>query len=79
MKPLVVDLDLENSLFLDGSVGATVYDYKTCTNENIFESCEKICMVYGNRQLRTTSYLNTVRLLAKHINSRLNYCKILFI
>lgn len=66
-----MDLDLENSLFLDGSVGAAAYKYRVCTNEDIFDKCDRICMVYGNRRIRTTSFLNTARLLAKHIQNRL--------
>lgn len=71
MEPIFVDLDLENSLFLDGSVGAAAYKYRVCTTEDIFEKCDRICMVYGNRRIRTASFLNTARLLSKHIQNRL--------
>ena len=30
--PVYVDLDLDSSLFLDGSLGATNYKYKVTTN-----------------------------------------------
>lgn len=74
MQPIFADIDLENSLFLDGSVGATCFEYRVCTNEDMFEKLDKICLIYGNRKIRTTSYLNTVRLLAKHIHSRFTKC-----
>jgi hypothetical protein len=36
MQAIYVDLDLDNSLFLDGSVGATAYEYRVCTNDDMF-------------------------------------------
>ena len=72
MKPVYVDLDLENSLFLDGSIGACIYNYKITTDDDFYKTCEKICLVYGNRKLRKASYLNTAKNLAKNINIRLN-------
>jgi hypothetical protein len=75
MQPIYADIDLENCLFLDGSVGATCFEYRVCANEDMFEKLDKICLIYGNRKIRTTSYLNSVRLLAKHIQSRFMKCK----
>ena len=74
MKPIFVDLDLDNSLFLDGSIGACIYEYKVTTKEDIYRNCEKICMVYGNRRLRNNSFLSISKLLARNVNSRLNNC-----
>jgi hypothetical protein len=39
MRPIFVDLDLDNSLFLDGSVGACVYQYKICPNDDVYRHC----------------------------------------
>jgi polynucleotide 5'-kinase involved in rRNA processing len=36
MKPVYVDLDLDNSIFLDGSIGAAAYQYKVTTSEDLF-------------------------------------------
>lgn len=33
MRPIYVDLDLDNSLFLDGSISACEYEYKTYTDD----------------------------------------------
>lgn len=70
-QPIFVDLDLDNAIFLDGTVGAVSYKYKVCTSEDIFEKCQKISMVYGNRKLHKESFLQVARLLAKHIQARL--------
>jgi len=32
MQPIFADIDLDNSLFVDGSIGASVFEYKVCTN-----------------------------------------------
>jgi hypothetical protein len=36
MRPIYVDLDLDNSIFLDGSIGAAAYQYKVTTSEDLF-------------------------------------------
>jgi hypothetical protein len=74
MRPIYVDLDLDNSIFLDGSIGAAAYQYKVTTSEDLFEKCEKICYIYGNRKIRTISFLKLARQLAKHSNARMEHC-----
>lgn len=74
MRPIYVDLDLDNSIFLDGSIGAAAYQYKVTTSEDLFEKCEKICYIYGNRKIRTISFLKLARQLAKHTSARLDHC-----
>lgn len=73
MRPVFVDLDLDNSIFLDGSMGAAAYQYKVTTSEDLFEKCEKICYIYGNRKIRTISFLKMARQLAKHTNARMDH------
>ena len=73
MRPVFVDLDLDNSIFLDGSMGAAAYQYKVTTSEDLFEKCEKICYVYGNRKIRPVSFLQTARQLAKNSNARMDH------
>lgn len=70
-EPILVDLDLDNGLFLDGTVGAASYKYRVCTGEDILEKCQKICMVYGNRKLHRESFLELAKLLATHVQNRL--------
>lgn len=36
MRPIFVDLDLDNSIFLDGSMGASTYEYRVSTSEELF-------------------------------------------
>lgn len=72
MRPIYVDLDLDNSIFLDGSIGAAAFQYKVTTSEDLFEKIEKICYIYGNRKIRTASFLRMARQLSKNITSRLD-------
>ena len=72
MRPVYVDLDTENSLFLDGTVGTCIYKYHVTTSGNIYKHCQKLLMVYGNRKIRTASFLNTARKLAKYVDKRLS-------
>lgn len=71
MKPLYVDLDLDNSLFLDGSIGTCLYEYKVCTDDDPYRHCQRLCMIYGNRRIRNNSFLSCAKILAKHVNKRL--------
>lgn len=70
-RPIFIDLDLENSIFLDGSIGAATYQYKTTTSDDLFEKCEKICYIYGNRQIRKISFLKMSQQIAKYTNVRM--------
>jgi len=36
MRPIFVDLDLDNSIFLDGAVGAAAYQYRVTTSDDLF-------------------------------------------
>jgi len=72
MKPLYVDLDLDNSLFLDGSIGTCIYEYKVTTEDEPYRHCQRLSMVYGNRRIRNFSFVESAKTLAKHINKRLN-------
>ena len=72
MRPIYVDLDLDNSIFLDGSIGAAAFQYKVTTSEDLFEKIEKVCYIYGNRKIRTASFLRMARQLSKNITSRLD-------
>lgn len=62
MKPIFVDLDIENSIFIDGTVGSMVFEYKI--SEDFFDRPEKITFFYGNRKLRRTSFLKQATLIA---------------
>jgi len=69
MRPIFVDLDLENSIFLDGSMSAAAFEYRTVTEEeDLFERCDKISYVYGNRKIRRDGYLKVVGLLARYVD-----------
>ena len=57
MKPIYVDLDIDNSLFLDGSIGTCLYEYKVTTDEEPYRHCQRLSMVYGNRRIRNNSFL----------------------
>lgn len=32
MRPMFVDLDLDNSIYIDGTIGAMVFEYKLVEN-----------------------------------------------
>ena len=72
MQPIFMDLDLENSIFLDGCVGAAAYQYQVSTSDDVFDKSEKLVYVYGNRALRKESYLRMTQRLAKLTTARLN-------
>ena len=35
MKPIYVDLDIENSIFIDGTIGSMIFEYKI--SEDFFD------------------------------------------
>lgn len=74
MRPVYVDLDLENSVFLDGSVGAVAFQYRVSTSDDLFEKCEKISYIYGNRKIRSGSFMKLAKQLSKLANQRLDHC-----
>jgi hypothetical protein len=36
MRPIFIDIDLDNSIFLDGTVGAVSYQYRVTTSDDLF-------------------------------------------
>jgi hypothetical protein len=77
MKPIFADLDVENSIFIDGTVGSMVFDYKIC--EDFFDRPEKISFFYGNRKIKRDSILKQGALIADSVNKKISKCKIPFI
>jgi hypothetical protein len=69
MKPIYVDLDIENSIFIDGTVGSMIFDYKI--SEDFFDRPEKISFFYGNRKIKRKSFLNQAALIADSINKKI--------
>jgi hypothetical protein len=69
MKPIYVDFDIENSIFIDGTVGSMIFDYKI--SEDFFDRPEKISFFYGNRKIKRKSYLNQATLIADSINKKI--------
>jgi len=37
MRPIFIDLDTDNSIFLDGCIGGAAYQYKVTSNDDTFE------------------------------------------
>lgn len=69
MKPIFVDLDIENSIFIDGTVSSMIFDYKIC--EDFFDRPEKISFFYGNRRIKRKSFINQATLIAESVNKKL--------
>lgn len=72
MNPYYVDIDPENSVFIDGSLCALDFDYIIA--EDLFDRPNKLCFYYGNRSIKSSSYFDQVKLLANAVNKRVNKC-----
>lgn len=70
MNPIYIDLDPENTIFIDGSIGALEYEYRIV--EDLYDRPNKICFYYGNRSIRSKSYLGQVKILADCVMKKLN-------
>lgn len=70
MDPIFVDLDPENTIFIDGSIGALEYQYKIM--EDLYDRPNKLSFYYGNRSTKSKTYLTQVKYLADCVMKKLN-------